>query len=216
MADIDVYLDNVNNNNSKIETQISGRLSKSSKSKNKHVFSYFQNSEQALSLTMPIRTESYSYPDLHPLFQMNLPEGYLRQAIERATAKKYGSDDLTLLTLLGTNQIGRLSYAIANEPLQTQTQNTPDLKSLLNSEDAKLFEQLLQQYATSSGVAGVQPKVLMNIKTKIEGKATLPLQSYIVKSWGDEYPELGCNEFACLTLAKASGLPVADFYLRKL
>ncbi|MCF6300681.1 MAG: type II toxin-antitoxin system HipA family toxin [Proteobacteria bacterium] len=217
MADIDVYLHHKTDKNSPLETQRTGRLSKL---EYKHVFSYYsnpeansENSEQALSLTMPLRTESYSYPDLHPLFQMNLPEGHLRQAIERATAKKYGSDDLTMLTLLGTNQIGRLSYAIAGEPLQVKSQNIPDLKSLLNSEDANLFVQLLQQYATSSGVAGVQPKVLMDIKTKIEGKATLPLQSYIVKSWGNEYPELGCNEFACLTLAKAAGLPVADFYL---
>jgi len=206
MADIDVYL----STKSKINQANIGRLSKL---ENTHVFSYQPNAQQALSLTMPMRTESYSYPDLHPLFQMNLPEGHLRQAIERATAKKYGSDDLTMLTLLGTNQIGRLSYAIANKPLVEQSQNTPDLKSMLSSEDANLFAQLLQQYATSSGVAGVQPKVLMDITTKIKDKATLPLQSYIVKSWGNEYPELGCNEFSCLTLAKEAGLPVADFYL---
>ena len=210
MADIDVYLNNTTDQNPNIEKQITGRLSKS---ENKHVFSYHPNSQQALSLTMPIRTESYSYPGLHPLFQMNLPEGYLRQAIERATAKKYGSDDLTMLTLLGSNQIGRLSYAIADKPLVIQLQDCPDLTSLLNSQDANLFSQLLDQYAIFSGVAGVQPKVLMDIITKVESKATLPLQSYIVKSWGEEYPELGCNEYACLTIAKAAGLPVADFYL---
>ena len=39
--------------------------------------------ENLVSLTMPVRTESYSWDDqLSPLFfQMNLPEGYLLQAV---------------------------------------------------------------------------------------------------------------------------------------
>jgi serine/threonine-protein kinase HipA len=173
------------------------------------VFSYQHETVEALSLTMPIRNESYSFHQLHPIFQMNLPEGHLRQVIERATAKRYGSDDLTMLALLGRNQIGRLAYAIAKEPLVEQRSSVPDLKMLLGSDDATLFEQLLEKFAVSSGVAGVQPKVLLDLKTK----ATLPLQSYIIKSWGDEYPELGCNEMFCLTLAKNAGLSVPEFYL---
>ncbi len=50
-----------------------------------------------------------SFNDLHPVFQMNLPESSLREAIELATAKQYGSGDLTMLALLGPNQIGRLA-----------------------------------------------------------------------------------------------------------
>ena len=98
---------------------------------------------------------------------------------------------------------------MAKEPLIEQHLLVPDLKMLLGSNDATLFEQLLAQFATSSGVAGVQPKVLLDLKTK----ATLPLQSYIVKSWGDEYPELGCNEMLCLSLAKNAGLSVPEFHL---
>ena len=82
MAEIDVYVTN----------ELAGRLVKMN---TKHIFSYRHDASEALSLTMPLRTESYSYPELHPLFQMNLPEGHLRQAIEQATAKQYGSDDLT-------------------------------------------------------------------------------------------------------------------------
>lgn len=203
MADIDVYL---KANLSKGEDNLIGRLAKS---QTKHVFSYQLNPPEALSLTMPIRTESYAFDELHPVFQMNLPEGHLRQAIERATAKQYGSDDLTMLALLGTNQIGRIAYAIADKPLIEPSIDLPSLDSLLSSEDVTLFGQLLAQFATSSGVSGVQPKVLLNLKHK----ATLPLQSYIVKSWGSEYPELACNEMLCLTLAKNAGLSVPEFYL---
>ena len=198
MADIDVHVAN----------QIAGRLVKT---KNKHIFSYHQNAPEALSLTMPLRTESYVYQTgLHPIFQMNLPEGHLRQAIERATAKQYGSDDLTMLALLGANQIGRMAYTLAGKSLTQRNDSLPDLQTLLDSDDATLFNQLLTRFATQSGVAGVQPKVLLET---VKTKASLTLQSYIVKSWGDEYPELSCNEYVCLTLAKQAGLNVPETYL---
>lgn len=209
MAAVDVY----------INREQVGRLEKNVE---KHIFSYHQNAPEALSLTMPLRAESYSFTDLHPLFQMNLPEGYLRQAIERATAKQYGSDDLTMLALLGPNQIGRLAYALAEQPLALVADTLPDLQTLLGSEDATLFDQLLNRFATQSGVAGVQPKVLLDIaqkepplasKNPVSGKLSLPLQSYIVKSWGPEYPELACNEYVCLSLAKNAGLQMPEFHL---
>jgi len=75
MAEIDVYQ----------ADQLIGRLAKAD---DKHVLSYHHNATEALSLTMPLRTESYTYRELHPVFQMNLPEGHLRQAIERATFTK--------------------------------------------------------------------------------------------------------------------------------
>lgn len=204
MADIDIYIDN----------RMVGRVAKTG---NKHLFSYHQDAPEALSLTMPLRIESYASPELHPIFQMNLPEGALRQAIERATAKQYGSDDLTMLALLGPNQIGRLAYTLAGQSLPEQKGELPDLKSLLKSKDANLFEQLLARFATRSGVAGVQPKVLLDIAEErvagVKSKVSIPLQSYIVKSWGEEYPELGCNEYVCLTFARYAGLQLPEYYL---
>lgn len=199
MANVDVY---AHSNIQGLLNNIGGQ----------HVYTYRHNANDALSVTMPIRNESYRYDGLHPIFQMNLPEGVLREAIARATAKQYGSDDLTLLTLLGNRQIGRLAYAREGQPYQNSIETTPSLKDLLGSDDANLFSQLLANYATQSGVAGVQPKVLMDMPD-VSGKATLPLHAYIVKSWGQEYPELGCNEFFCLTFAQASGLNVVDFSL---
>lgn len=208
MADIDVHLKSTTSQDEAehYNNNVIGRLVKNQQ---KHIFSYQLNAGEALSLTMPIRTPSYTFDELHPIFQMNLPEGHLRYAIERATAKHYGSDDLTMLALLGESQIGRLAYAIAEQPLIKHNTQHPNLASLLSSNDASLFEQLLAQFATTSGVAGVQPKVLLTLKNK----ATLALESYIVKSWGSEYPELGCNEMVCLTLAKNAGLTVPEFFL---
>jgi serine/threonine-protein kinase HipA len=49
-----------------------GRLSASQA---QYHFSYRHDAPEALSLTMPLRHESYSHAQLHPIFQMNLPEG---------------------------------------------------------------------------------------------------------------------------------------------
>ena len=213
MADIDAYVNRYR----------AGRLTKSSA---KHIFGYDLDAQEALSLTMPIRTESYAYEQgLHPIFQMNLPEGALRLAIERATAKQFGSDDLTLLTLLGNHQIGRLQYALADKSLPADQLETPQLKELLHSADTALFGQLMARYAMASGVAGVQPKVLLDaidnlpqvtttdIKLSAFNKVTLPLKKYIVKTWGQEFPELACNEFVCLSFAQQAKLATPNFYL---
>ena len=49
-----------------------------------HVLSYYPTAkpEQFISLLMPVRTQSYDYPELHPLFRMNLPEGFLLSVLQ--------------------------------------------------------------------------------------------------------------------------------------
>jgi serine/threonine-protein kinase HipA len=158
---------------------------------------------------MPLRVASYQSPELHPIFQMNLPEGTLRWALEQMTAKQYGSDDLSLLALLGRHQIGRLAYSIAGQPLPLSNEKPFTLDQLISSNDADLFAQLLARYATYSGVAGVQPKVLMPLQQHL----ALPLGHYIVKTWANDYPHLACNEYVCLSIARAAGLEVPNFYL---
>ncbi|MEL0658667.1 type II toxin-antitoxin system HipA family toxin [Psychromonas arctica] len=204
MANVDVY----------IHKNRVGRLQKENVA---HHYSYDLNAKTALSLTMPIRLETYTYEGLHPFFQMNMPEGGLRLAIEKATAKHYGSNDLTVLALLGNNQIGSVRYALEDQRLVDESEFDLSLEHLIKSDDVDLFSELLSRFALRSGVAGVQPKVLLDLKQssheKIRSKTTYPIDSYIVKSWGEEYPELACNEFICLNMAKAAGLTVSPFYL---
>ncbi|MHB8833437.1 MAG: HipA N-terminal domain-containing protein, partial [Desulfobacteria bacterium] len=54
-----------------------------------HVFAYHPgtSSSNAVSLTMPVRLKSWQSRDLHPVFQMNLPEGALLIAVRNAIAK---------------------------------------------------------------------------------------------------------------------------------
>jgi serine/threonine-protein kinase HipA len=152
------------------------------KEQEKHLFSYALDSNTALSLTMPIRLESYAYNNLHPFFQMNLPEGRLREAIDKATIKAFGSDDLTMLVLLGNNQIGSVNYTLAGMLPKTDDTFELSLENLLKNDDVDLFTQLLNRFAMQSGVAGVQPKILLDIKEKDIDRITYPISSYIVKS----------------------------------
>ncbi|MCX5810406.1 MAG: HipA N-terminal domain-containing protein, partial [Proteobacteria bacterium] len=80
----------------------------------KYVFAYstVAGVGAQVSLTMPVRLESWASRDLHPIFQMNLPEGALLEAIRRAIAKVVGEDDLSILRVTGGNQVGRNRFSL--------------------------------------------------------------------------------------------------------
>ncbi len=180
---------------------------------NRYLFAYDQSAESPnaqVSLTMPVRLETWLSQDLHPVFQMNLPEGALLEAIRRAIAKLAGEDDLTILRITGGNQIGRNRFSLPGDSSPGNAKTTESLDGLLSYPDTEeLFNDLLTKYALRSGVSGVQPKVMLDATER--GTATA--SSYIVKSWGLDYPQLAANEFFCMTVAKRSGLPVPEFYL---
>jgi serine/threonine-protein kinase HipA len=85
---------------------------------------------------------------------------------------------------------------------------------------------------TSSGISGVQPKVVLNAvddvssasldsgtstkrksKLSIGEKTTLRGKRLIVKTAGDDYPGLAENEFHCLSIAQQAGIHVPEFWL---
>jgi serine/threonine-protein kinase HipA len=149
-------------------------------------------------------------PELHPIFQMNLPEGDLLAAIRRAIAKIMRDDDLSLLHVTGGNQIGRNRFTSTEESAPVGNIEKESLESILTYPDTKdLFHELINRYAIRSGVSGVQPKVLLDAT---EG-GTLSSSGYIVKTWGVDYPQLAANEYFCMTAAKAAGLTVPEFHL---
>jgi serine/threonine-protein kinase HipA len=168
-------------------------------------------------MTMPIRVQSWDTSrGLAPIFDMNLPEGALRERLLRRFAKATGAfDELELLTIVGRSQIGRLRYTGMNEHLG-QAMPFQALDEILRARrDGGLFEHLLEQFAAHSGISGVQPKVMIRSG---DGKlspsagrqsATVQSTTHILKLWdADEYPHLAANEFFCLEAARRLGLPV--------
>jgi serine/threonine-protein kinase HipA len=175
-----------------------------------YVFGYLHDAREAVSLTMPVRLQGWVLPELHPVFQMNLPEGALLEAIRRAIAKIIGDDDLSILLATGGNQIGRNRFSSVEGSSPTKPGEEESLEEILRYPDTReLFHELVDRYAIRSGVSGVQPKVLLDATAR----GTLSSAGYIVKTWGSDYPQLAANEFFCMTAARMAGLAVPDFHL---
>src|SRR5215467_13642576 len=73
----------------------------------------------AVSVTMPVRLPSWSVTfGLLPIFEMNLPEGFLRERLRLAFAKATGTfDECDLLLVVGRSQVGRIRYTGHKEQL---------------------------------------------------------------------------------------------------
>ncbi|MDX2274355.1 MAG: HipA domain-containing protein [Hyphomonadaceae bacterium] len=176
---------------------------------------------RAVSVTMPVRVQSWDTDfGLAPIFEMNLPEGALRERLTRRFAKATGTfDDFDLLGVVGRNQIGRVRFSAEGQDLN---ENLPfqSIDEILRARrGGGLFDYLLSTFAEQSGISGVQPKVMI----RASGKASDPKgrqspsvisATHIVKLWdANEYPELAANESFCLQAATKLGLPVPHFEL---
>jgi serine/threonine-protein kinase HipA len=191
------------NLNVKVDLNRVGELIKENE---EFIFSYTsENKDDFISLIMPIRQKPYIHNKLHPIFEMHLPEGYLLSIIKKHFSKLLKTDDFGLLNIMASFIKGRVSYE--SDFLRVETNLTLD--DLLHSKNDNLFDELLDRFALNSALSGVQPKVLATI----ENKATLKIDDYIVKSWGDEYKELALNEYYCMKIVKLSNIEVPEFYI---
>ena len=186
-----------------------GRLDRSDRESDTILFSYGQNClpADAVSLTMPVRRDQYDASGgLPPIFEMNLPEGALRERLRLRFAKTVPDfDDLDLLAVVGSSQIGRLRYSQGERLEQTMpTQNLQEILTYRGTAD--LFAHLLERFATHSGISGIQPKVLVRDE-KAPAKRVDRGATHIVKAYDSaEYPELAANEVICTHGAAAAGI----------
>lgn len=179
---------------------------------------------RAVSVTMPVRLPSYQMQfGLLPIFEMNLPEGVLRERLRLAFAKATGTfDDFDLLGITGRSQVGRIRYTGEHENLQEDVPFQSIDEILQKGRGSELFRYLLDKFATFSGISGVQPKIMVR-----DEAASVPLSkadhrlsqshrgaTHIVKFWEqNEYPQLAANEFFCLNVAAKCGLDVPPYRL---
>jgi serine/threonine-protein kinase HipA len=188
-----------------------GTIARSDVEPDTFLFGYRQETAaaDAVSLTMPVRADQYdSMAGLLPIFEMNLPEGALRERLQLEFAKAIPEfDDLDLLQIVGSSQVGRLRYS----PREQMTEDIPtqDLTEILTYRGTSdLFSHLLDRFARYSGVSGVQPKVLLREAAPLD-RVTHRGTTHIVKTYEPaHYPELAANEFICTRGAAATGIPV--------
>lgn len=170
----------------------------------KYIFNYLDNVQNIVSLTMPVRASSWDSKTLHPIFQMNMPEGALKEAIINHFSKLYTINDMSVLKLVGPFMLGRVKF----EKILEETDKI-ELSDILSSHKQNLFDELMDRFALRSGVSGVQPKLLL----KAHNKTTMKFEHYIVKSWENDYPNLALNEYFCMRAIVNAGLPTPDFYM---
>ena len=164
-----------------------------------------ENIKDFISLIMPVRQKPYIHNKLHPIFEMHLPEGYLLSIIKKHFSKLQKTDDFGLLNIMSSSINGRISY----ETDFIKIANNLTLDDLLHPKSDTLFDELVNKFALNSALSGVQPKVLATI----ENKATLKIDDYIVKSWGEDYQELALNEYYCMKIVKLSNIDVPEFFI---
>lgn len=201
--------------------EISGALDRLGRVGTSFAYAPEAAAQRAVSITMPHRLPSYDWPHgLLPIFEMNVPEGALRERLIRSFSKATGSfDDFDLLSIVGRTQLGRIRYSEMDAVLDEATPFQSVDEILRARRDGGLFDHLLDRFARYSGLSGVQPKVLIRDEKKFSaGKArrssSIRAATHIVKMWDrDEYPELAANEFFCLLAARKACLDVPVFTL---
>ncbi|MDM0032841.1 type II toxin-antitoxin system HipA family toxin [Variovorax sp. J22P271] len=176
----------------------------------RHVMAYHPDVEpgQFVSLLMPVRTESYAYPDLHPIFRMNLPEGFLLSILQEQLGPQVGASPLNLLSVVGRNAIGRVKVAVPGAD-PTQPPVPFGLAGILRGDNSEAaFVDLVRRHAVS-GVSGVVPKFLSPNTLAPHGKATLATDRHIIKGTTSRLPGVALNEHLCMEVSRQAGIPTA-------
>ena len=193
----------------KIRVSVQGGYSGTLEKTHRFSFAYDHSAlrDHQVSLTMPVRLPSYSRGAIHPIFEQNLPEGFVRERIIERLRKHIRIDEMLFLALQRDYGIGRLRYHSSRFP--DSQAGKEDLAEILQWRGTEsLFEELVNKYLLQTSISGVQPKVLVS-----DTRATFHTPGLIIKSGLDEYPGLAVNEYFCMTAAKKCGLNVPGFHL---
>ena len=172
------------------------------------VLTYHANTavDDLVSLTMPVRTESYVWDDqLPPVLQMNLPEGYLLQVLQEQFGPHIGASAIALLSVIGRNMVGRLKVAAPGAVLDEPAHPIEVVALLKGNNSEAAFAELVRQHATS-GVSGVVPKFLdaelaAAAPLAPHKKTSLVTRRHIIKGSSSQLPFVALNEHLCMQVA---------------
>jgi serine/threonine-protein kinase HipA len=174
----------------------------------KSVLSYHPKvaADDFVSLTMPVRTESYVWDDqLPPVLQMNLPEGYLLQVLQEQFGPHIGASPIALLSVIGRNMVGRLQVAASGAQLN-EPAHAMEVAALLKGDNSEAAFAALVRANATSGVSGVVPKFLdaqADTATPLAAhqKASVITRRHIIKGSSAQLPFVALNEHLCMQVA---------------
>lgn len=180
------------------------------------VFNYLPNAPEALpiSLLMPKRIESWISRELHPVFQISLPEGALRELITKKFSKRFEHfGDLELLAVVGENMIGRIQVTPHGQAPSGLTPHET-LSRLIKEDTTTLVKHYLGERLHTSGVSGGFIKFLATSPSHHQSsRPTFALEEWIIKLNDDDHPHIVLLEYFGMMAARASGLTVPDIHL---
>ena len=164
-----------------------------------------------VSLTMPYRPQDWTWMIvLHPVFDMNLPEGFVHEGLRRHVQKRYGrADDYSFLKYFSNSVRGRLGYRSEDWHGIGEDSPVPRLSDVLSSAADTSFETLAQRFLASTFLSGEQPKVLAPLSDEAG------VGEYIIKAWGSDRLRQAENEYFCMKAAAAAGIVVPQFHLSR-
>lgn len=167
--------------------------------------------DKLVSLSMPIRDQSYAYPrGVHPVFQMNLPEGYKKDLLKQTVGPHADTTDIGLLALTGANSIGRVQVVPRGIAL-TAAKAQEDMATVLAAADSR--DSLLDVLKSdiSQGVSGVMPKSFAIERTpQPDDRLTTKTPGWILKTGSPDLPWIAVNEYLCLEVARHASLDVPE------
>jgi serine/threonine protein kinase HipA of HipAB toxin-antitoxin module len=106
---------------------------------------------------MPVRPDEFRRRELHPIFQMNLPEGYVLEQLRNRLAKTVNVDPMLLLALSGSSSpIGRVRVRSEAVDALLGEQQFPGekLEEILTWDGTEdIFAELLDRYILQSYAA---------------------------------------------------------------
>lgn len=179
------------------------------KDKNQYGFNYLTN-YKPISLIMPYKSSSYIWKyKLHPIFDMNMPEGYLFELFKNYLTKEYGYiDDFLVFSHICSNIQSRLTY---KSEFEKKEFFSFDLDEVLQNDTQETFYKIVTTFLDKNAISGIQPKSL----AILEDKESLISKEYIIKTWADEYPQLALNEYFCLKAIEKSGVKIPNIKVSK-
>jgi len=196
---------------SQIDIKVAGQPAGILEKKAQFEFTYHSNAQIPVALSMPLEQRFYQKGALFPIFEMNIPEGYIRHRIYEKLRKQIQVDDMLFLALQGNAGIGCINYE--TQGIEQEESSSENLSEILSWKGDSLFEELINKYLLQSTISGVQPKVMVPENSDTTEKSALVLPSLIIKNGDEELPQLAINEFICMSLAKACQIETPEFWL---
>ncbi|HGZ71069.1 MAG TPA: type II toxin-antitoxin system HipA family toxin [Nitratifractor sp.] len=169
------------------------------------------NLQNSITLSLPNTKRLYLYEYRFPPFlESFLPEGYLYEIFKNLLSKEYGRvDDYLIFSLLAPSIESRVAFkSDLSEGVEFPLFSVEDV---INNDSNDFFNRLVETFLKKNAISGVQPKSV----ALLQDKEQLQTKEYIVKTWGEEYPDLARNEYFCMQVAKKAGLESANVTLSK-